>query len=348
MMHRYAFEALDRTMRDICNNVRPMGGKVCVLSGDWRQILPVVVRGTRGAMVNASLTRSPLWSHVRLLNLNENMRLHADEIEFSEWLIKLGDGTHDDYPSVEIPDDIRIQDSSLDGLIDAVYPDLQQHLSDASFLNDRVILATTNRVVDEINLKIARRLPAFGLESRIYHSIDAVQHDGDGHDNTVLYPVEFLNSLDINGLPPHKLQLSVGCIVVLLRNLNKSVGLCNGTRLIVRRLYEHTIDAEIATGDQVGARVLIPKVRLTPSASTLPFELSRLQFPVKLAFAMTINKSQGQTFNRVGLSLLDNVFTHGQLYVACSRVRKRQQLSVLLPPGKTCATNKVFHEALIS
>jgi hypothetical protein len=348
MMHRHAFEALDRTLKDICNNVRPMGGKVCVFSGDWRQILPVVICGTRGATVNASLTRSPLWSQVRLLNLYENMRLHPDEIDFSEWLLQVGDGTHENYPVLEIPEDMRIENSSLEGLIEAIYPNLQQHLSNPDFLKDRVILATTNRVVDEINHIIATKLPSFGLASRTYYSVDSVRSDDGAQDTSVLYPIEFLNSLAINGLPPHKLQLSVGCIVVLLRNLNKSGGLCNGTRLIVRRLYDNTIDAEIATGDQVGERVFIPRVRLTPSASTLPFDLSRLQFPVKLAFAMTVNKSQGQTFNRVGLSLLDPVFTHGQLYVACSRVRRRQQLSVLLPPGKTSTTNKVFREAFLS
>jgi ATP-dependent DNA helicase PIF1 len=177
----------------------------------------------------------------------------------------------------------------------------------------------------------------------VYHSIDSVEIEDDIDDGT-LFPVEFLNSLSVNGLPPHELHLSEGCVVVLLRNLNKAGGLCNGTRLIVTRLFNNAIQAEILTGDAIGRTVFIPRIKLAPTNTGLPFTLCRVQFPVKLAFAMTINKSQGQTFTRVGLSLLDPVFSHGQLYVALSRVRRAEQLSVLLPEGATSTFNVVYRE----
>jgi len=97
--------------------------------------------------------------------------------------------------------------------------------------------------------------------------------------------------------------------------------------------------------------------RILLSSSVGPdnqMELKRLQFPVRVAFAMTINKAQGQTFDRVGLYLRSPVFAHGQLYVALSRIRKFDDLRVLikethgqgfLPDGITGFTkNVVFSE----
>ncbi len=129
-------------------------------------------------------------------------------------------------------------------------------------------------------------------------------------------------------MPPHKLNLKIGAIVMLLRNLDVHQGLCNGVRLIVRRLQNHTIDCEVATGSNKGNRVLIPRITLTPSDPFLPFKLRRHQFPIRLSFAMTINKSQGQTFDRLGLLLPQPVFSHGQLYVAFSRVRSLNSIKV--------------------
>ena len=119
-------------------------------------------------------------------------------------------------------------------------------------------------------------------------------------------------------MPPHKLMLKPNCIVMLLRNLDIKRGLCNGTRL---RVNNHVLDAEVLTGSNKGTRVLLPRIRLAPSDPNLPFTLQRTQFPIRLSYCMTINKSQGQTFDRVGIYLKNLVFTHGQLYVAFSRAR---------------------------
>lgn len=172
--------------------------------------------------------------------------------------------------------------------------------------------------------------------------------DEDAH--STLYPVEWLHTLQPGGLPPHALRLKTGLPIVLLRNLNAALGLANGTRLIVEQLMPNVIQASIATGRLQGTSVLIPRIALTPSDSSLPFTLSRRQFPVRPAFAMTINKAQGQTFQRVGIFLPHPCFTHGQLYVAMSRVGAAEGVTILVPDSagrEVVATeNVVYREVL--
>lgn len=339
MMHRYAFEALNRTLQDILLNNRPMGGKIVILGGDWRQILPVVLRGSQGQIVSASLMRSRLWAHISTFTLIQNMRVQAHQIEHMNWLRSIGDGTHDNYPMLKIPDNMLINDGNISTLVDAIFPDFEDHFSETNYLMSRVIVAPTHKDVNFINTLMSERLPST-CHSKTYLSADSIQREGEVNEN--LFPLEFLNSLEVNGLPPHNLTLSEGMPVMLLRNLNKAMGLCNGTRLIVNRLQDHVIEAVVITGDAKGTHVYIPRISLSPPESTLPFILRRRQFPVKPAYAMTINKAQGQTIDIVGVSLLQPVFSHGQLYVALSRARDCSNVKILLPNGQTETPNVVF------
>ncbi|KAJ7528750.1 hypothetical protein O6H91_15G017300 [Diphasiastrum complanatum] len=127
-----------------------------------------------------------------------------------------------------------------------------------------------------------------------------------------VYLLEFLNSLQPSGCPPHKLVLKVGMIVMLLRSIASHKGLCNGTRLIIHRLGRMIIEAEIVTGKNIGGRVLIPQIPIVPSNSNLPFELQRVQF------AMIINKAQGQTMDTIGLYLPRFVFSLSRVQNAAS------------------------------
>ncbi|XP_016191978.1 ATP-dependent DNA helicase PIF6-like [Arachis ipaensis] len=145
-----------------------------------------------------------------------------------------------------------------------------------------------------------------------------------------LYGPELLNSINCSVLPPHKLILKVGVPVMLLRNIDQSSGLCNGIRLQVRKLGNHVIEREVLTGNNVSHIALIPRMNMVPTNETVPVRFQRRQFPIIVSFAMTINKSQGQTLSHVGLYLPKPVFTHGQLYVALSGVKTKRDLKVLL------------------
>ncbi|XP_065680672.1 uncharacterized protein LOC124817066 [Hydra vulgaris] len=135
------------------------------------------------------------------------------------------------------------------------------------------------------------------------------------------FPVEFLNSLTLSCMPIHCLTLKVDCVIILLRNLDLKAGLCNGIQMKACALQNNYIDAEVLTGVSEGKQVFVTRIQLAPLDSNLSFVLKHRQFPVRLAYSMTINKYQGQTFDRVGVYLKQPCFSHGRLFVACLRTR---------------------------
>ncbi|KAG5117266.1 hypothetical protein JHK84_043379 [Glycine max] len=233
MCHKFAFEALDKSLKDIMQNNLPVEGKIIVFGGDFRQILPIVPKGNRSNIEYCS----------------------ADSIDKSDELLNL----------------------------------------------------------------------AFAL-----------------------LPPEFLYSLQTSGIPNHKLKLKVRTPIMLIRNLDQTDGLCNGTRLIITKLGSNVIEAEVITGPNTGNMTYIPRINMSPSESPWPFKLIRRQFPFIVSYAMTINKSQGQSLHHIGLYLPHPVFSHGQLYVALSRVKSKDELHILIHENdgnpKNIITNGFYDE----
>ena len=112
------------------------------------------------------------------------------------------------------------------------------------------------------------------------------------------YPIENALAETPNSYPPHMLKFKVGAIIILLKNWSLKDGLCNGTRMRVTRMYNYSITAAILRGPNKDKEFIFQQVTFRPPENSVnPIKLVRFQLPFRLAFAMTINKSQGQTFD---------------------------------------------------
>ncbi|XP_058775037.1 uncharacterized protein LOC131649283 [Vicia villosa] len=272
--------------------------------------------------------------------------------DFSDWLLKIGEGRisepNDGYANIDIPPELLITDfdDPIQAIVESTYPDFLNCYQSSDYLNNRAILASTLDIVDNINDYILAIMPG---EIRDYYSSNSVDRS-EIHDSIILQVLspEFLSSLRTSGLPNHHLKLKVGTPIMLMRNIDQSQGLCNGTRLIVTNMAAHVLEAKLMGDNNNGKVIYIPRMDMSPSQSPWPFKLSRRQFPVIVAYAMTINKSQGQSLDWVGLYIPRDVFTHGQIYVAVSRVTTKRGIKILIhddkniPKLSTC--NVVYKE----
>ena len=214
MTHVHAFLAVDRLLKDLTKRSEPFSGKVILFGGDFRQVLPVILRGSRSLTVSSCIKKHKLWSEFYVMKLSENMRARENERDFANWLLQVGEGRTGEtiqlpsfcYPSIQDP--------------------VQQLFSDIDFktvtphqLKVRAILTVTNDLSMELNNRVLQHMPGSEV---VYESIDSIISD-DPQDQ-LAYPEEFLNSLTPTGMPPHKLKLKPGAIIMLLRNLIPSKG----------------------------------------------------------------------------------------------------------------------------
>ncbi|PIA26326.1 hypothetical protein AQUCO_09500057v1, partial [Aquilegia coerulea] len=217
MQHRFCVEAVDCTLRDIREIKEPFGGVTVVLGGDFKQTLPVITKGTRQEIVRACLTKSHLWSGVRLLTLVKNMRLNSNDTEnvkFADYLIEIGTNPKED---VELPSEIKRCKSTMD-LLFKVYPNLNvEEVATETYLQERSILSARNDDVSTLNELAINHFPG---ELHEYLAADkAIEDDQPIENRGNSISNENMQALDPLSLPPFKLQLKVGCPIMLLRNL---------------------------------------------------------------------------------------------------------------------------------
>jgi len=298
MINRMCLEALDMTLHDVLSADDPtladlpFGGVVVVLGGDLRQILPVIEGGSREQVVSATITNSPLWCFVTILDLTENMRLvvpgasaalQREIALFSDWVLDLGEGKlpavarDDDIGStwVEIPEDllIRTEGNHIAAIVDPIYVDFASKFQDSVYLHQRAILAPTNDIADEINAHVLAMVPTEGYE---YLSSDSKSSPvGFAREDDLFYPPEVLHAISVPNFPTHRLFLKIGAPIMLLKNLSQSTGLCNGTRLIIADLADRLIKALLITGSHIGDVLYIPRIELTAKKTKWPFILVR-------------------------------------------------------------------------
>jgi len=352
MQHRHIMEAVDRSFRDLRDPDKPFGGLTVVFGGDFQQILPVILKGSRAQVVAACMIRSILWPHISVLQLHQNMRLNVqveEEANFARWQLEVGHGQHtDDLLNISLPDHFCCAENSVDSLIDAIYPGIHIPNHPDQYFSERIILSSMNKKVNELNATVLAKFPG---PVRLFPSIDFIPNSERlGEDDPLLnYPVEYLNEINCGTLPLAKLELKIGCPVMVLKNLDAANGVCNGSRGILTRYSNRVLEVKLLTGEHAGQTVFIPRITNEPSDEENAFKFTRRQFPIRVCFSMTINKSQGQSVKFVGLDLRSPAFTHGQFYVAVSRVTSVSNIKAIWTEGvrEARTQNVVYKEVLL-
>jgi len=348
MQHKSCFEAVNWTLNDICHvSDSSLFGKIpTVLGGDFAQILPVVRRGSQQATVQACLQHRSTWYSLQVLRLETSMRIEDNNsnqifINFVKSLVNDANM----YGKINLPASIR-RVETVDHLCHQLYPQalLTEAVTSHSALIGRAILAFKNDTVNDFNNSLLDKMAGTEHRFEAANKVELCQEAPDSEP----YAVEYLQSINLASIPPSCVRLKIGVPLILIRNLSPKNGMCNHIRLWLLGINRNCLQVAILDGRWDGEIRLLPRIKLTTSDEELPFILDRKLFPVRLCFAMPVNKSQGQSLRQVGVDLGTDAFTHGQLYVPLSRVTSLDGLT-LLPSSNTptVTSNMVYPEVLL-
>ncbi|XP_031091013.1 uncharacterized protein LOC115996011 [Ipomoea triloba] len=254
---------------------KTFGGKTVVLGGDFRQILPVVPKGSRQDIVSAAINSSYPWTHCRVMRLTKNLRLNSMEPgvqqeqleEFANWLTSIGDGNigvdNDGYAEFDIPSKLLLHFNGdpISTIVQSTFPNFTGANIDGSCFKNSAILAPTLEVVNEVNQYMSNLTQG---EGKTYLSSNTTcKADGSNSVLSDVHTPEFLSTIRAFGLPNHSLTLKVGSPVMLMRNIDHTLGLCNGTRLVVTKLGNHVVEGSILAGLNARTKVLIARMTIT-------------------------------------------------------------------------------------
>jgi len=303
--------------------------KVFVCYGDFRQIPPVVPRGSRQDIVSLSVRASPSWRHFVHFRLTTKHR-QASDVAYARWLDNLGEGTLPTHACNGVPgafvelspcDTVETEDAAIAFCFPAV--------NDPHDCSRARVVAPTNSLVDAINDRVLETLVrTYKRDSFQKVSADTMDLD-EGSQVDANISQEFLNMQRQPGAPPHCLRLVTGALYELMRNFSAEHRLMNHSVVILKSVHEHHVCIETLQGESFPLPRICFRMAMAGSNSTM----CRRQYPLRPAYAATFNGCQGTTLDRCTVDLRRCPFTHGHLYVALSRVRSKA--NVWLAPDTT-------------
>ena len=355
-LHKYVINA-------ILNSYDNLKGKIVIFVMDRGQTAAIVPKGSRRDIVNATILTHPIWKkfiqrtltkNLRLLAFEENPEVAQQQLLYAKVLTQIR--TNGPFPLhgpiVELDHDVVLGSKLLryegykyftqpEDVIDFLYPEGFYHTN----LTNRAILCSTNERCDYWNSIIQ------GLnDSEQQHQLLAA-HDFYDVDDPHGILKDMLNADTLEyyskpGVPPNELNLKVNDICFLLRTLSKKDHLCKNVRVKILSISRYRI--RVLTLGEVQTVKSIPRIRFKIT-HPVGFTLLRTQFPLQLAYAMTKNKSQGQSLPWCVNDITVESFSHGQEYVALSRPQEFQHVAIFCLESQTfdgavCIRNVVYPE----
>lgn len=317
--NRQIFEAVDQFLRTMMISNEIFGGKVVVVCGDFRECLPIARKSRTETLESHSLLYSALFNQMQKFHLHENQRfeLRTDY----RFCLEIGAGIQSE---ITVPDQCRVYNMGF--LIESIYPNF--HSISIDVFTKRSILSVHAEDVDYLNNECATQLCP---NRQLYEGFNFFRKV-DPQQSSRFYSFENTMNKLPSYFPPNLLFLDTNCPIILTQTYK---GLSQGTRLVVKNLKKRFILGEVATGERKGKMIKIFKIKVIKPFPGSNLEFIRIQFPVALAFSLTINKAQGLEFDCLGLYLRRPAFSHGQMYTAFSRVRaiERDLRVMILQPN---------------
>ncbi|KAG9036935.1 hypothetical protein FRB95_007498 [Tulasnella sp. JGI-2019a] len=343
MANRAAVACVDELLRRLTGQDLPFGGKILIFVGDFRQTCPVVRRGTRAQVIDASIRSSALWDIMEVSTLTIPIH-NAQDPEYTLFVDAIGDGMGPDVP---LPYFMQVTTSQSD-LINFTFP--PHILCDPESSAHRSILAPTNNQVDSYNSTVLHRMEGV---ARTYLAADELKELADVSSipqEAAHAILDYVARRPPPGIPAHSLTVKVGAVYRLLRNLSVERGLAKNIRGVVQSVGHRVIamrmlrqEGAVPNDDSI---VLLPRIAFEHNLHS-GHTLVRRQFPIAPAYATTFNSCQGLTLDRVGVDATKPVFSHGQLYTALSKVRSRNDIVIRTLPGQFTVKNVTYEQILL-
>jgi PIF1-like helicase len=330
MLNVKVIKAIDNLLRDIHSTTKEFGGTIIIFTGDERQIMPVMGRhvdplGEEQAAATFFFSNYADWNMTHPCYLTQNMRLDPRDTNFLRVQAMIGE---DRIKHVPLPDDpnhkltryVRIARKYLrtnePEFISEVFPPAIFNSAEPMAITKHVILASRNDAVDRLNTACTKLMPA-DSPSRTYLSTNvAGEHDRYNPENAI-YSAQNMQNTNNADIPHHSLTLTVGMPVMYMQNTDVSNGLANGAMMVVTRLDSDIVWCLVNSRHGVLETPIIPTEFEFDNNNGYRFK--RTQLPLRVAFAVTIHRSQGGTYNKVGLHSIHQIWYHGGLFVAFTR-----------------------------
>ncbi len=340
MSHKKDLEYINVGLKIANETNDHMGGKTIIFSGDIKQLPPVSTSNTSSIspLLN-SFYSTPLFTDSFKLELNLNNRIKDNEPHKDQYLSFLNELRQHSTTDFKIPSFLNKSSDSND-LISSIYDeeylkrytqyrlefDFEQLLNyfsksqiitptnaNANILNDQALIHFSNNISQQPIIEVS--------------AYDYYLNPNEDTLTPLNSPLES-QVLNQNDLPPSTLKLSVGAPILITRNLNPKMKISNGTKMIIKKISKNVIQAVY---DFMGkpTNFDIPRIEFKNDFLALPNVLIRKQFPIKLAFASTVHKSQGLSIENLGIDLTSPIFAHGQAYVAFSRASSIKNIHLL-------------------
>ncbi len=341
MQHKHCFTFVHRTFTNLLQNKHIFDEIFMILNDDFAQILFVVSRDNREAIVDANIQQCFFWSRFRQLILRQNMRMRHEIANqfFANWIERM-------FYKLAFYDRIKLsrkisQMNDLREFVNTIFfANLMMNAHhDFSFFNSRVVLIMHNDTIKQLNDMILRLLQSEMHTLNVVNSIINKSRDDEMF-------AEFLRTLKTSFFSFSRLCLKIKAFVMLLRNLYSKKNFCNETRLMITRISRRILKTRILNEELDEEIRLISRIDLFNTKEELSWIVRRKQFSIRFYFAIIVNKTQDQSLNIVNVDLRMSIFFHEQLYVILSRVTNVSRLCVLFSQNKK-TKNIVYSKILL-